>query len=72
LLACFFYAFYPFASWYVPRIAYESLLGLFATLLLLALVNLFQRLSFRRALMVGLLLGITVRCRSLSFLFPLA
>src|SRR5919109_68159 len=32
LIACFFYALYPFASWYVPRIAYETLLGLLVTL----------------------------------------
>jgi 4-amino-4-deoxy-L-arabinose transferase-like glycosyltransferase len=72
LLACFFYAFYPFASWYVPRIAYETLLGFLVTLLTLGLVNLFEKLSFRRALIVGLLLGVTVLCRGLFLLFPVA
>ena len=43
LLACFLYAFYPFASWYVSRIAYETLLGFLVALLVLGLVNLFER-----------------------------
>jgi 4-amino-4-deoxy-L-arabinose transferase-like glycosyltransferase len=72
LLGCFFYAFYPFASWYVSRMAYETLLGFLVALLTLGLVNLFERLSFRRALIVGLLLGVTVLCRGIYLLFPLA
>jgi 4-amino-4-deoxy-L-arabinose transferase-like glycosyltransferase len=72
LIACFFYAFYPFASWYVPRIAYETLLGFLVTLLVLGLINLFEGLSFRRALTVGLLLGITVLCKGMYLLFPFA
>ncbi len=72
LLACFLYAFYPFTSWYVPRIAYETLLGFFVAALVLGLVNLFERLSYRRALFVGLLIGITVLCRGIYLLFPFA
>jgi 4-amino-4-deoxy-L-arabinose transferase-like glycosyltransferase len=72
LMGCFFYAFYPFASWYVPRIAYETLLGFLVALLVLGLINLFEGLSFRRALTVGLLLGITVLCKGMYLLFPFA
>jgi 4-amino-4-deoxy-L-arabinose transferase-like glycosyltransferase len=72
LFSCFFYALYPFASWYVPRIAYETLLAFVVTLLVLSLVMLFERLSFGRALLVGILLGITVLCRSIFLLFPVA
>jgi 4-amino-4-deoxy-L-arabinose transferase-like glycosyltransferase len=72
LIACFLYALYPFASWYVPRIAYETLLGFLVALLTLGLVNLFENLSFRRALLAGLLLGITVLCKGTYLLFPLA
>src|SRR4030095_15147296 len=72
LIACFLYALYPFASWYVPRIAYETFLGFLVALLSLSLVNLFESLSFRRALLVGLLLGITVLCKGTYLLFPLA
>src|SRR3954466_266444 len=35
LIACFLYALYPFAAWYVSRIAYETLLGLLVALLAL-------------------------------------
>src|SRR5262249_23761777 len=72
LIACFLYALYPFASWYVSRIAYETLLGFLVALLTLGLVNLFEDLSFRRAMLVGLLLGITVLCKGSYLLFPLA
>lgn len=72
LVASFSYALYPFASWYVPRIAYETLLGFLVALLVLGLVNLFERLSFARALVVGLLLGITVLCKGMYLLFPFA
>jgi hypothetical protein len=56
----------------VPRIAYETLLGLLIDLLMLALTELFERPSFPRALAAGLVLGITVLCRGLYILFPLA
>jgi len=72
LLSCFLYALYPFASWYVPRIAYESLLGLMITLLALSLVRLFERLSLNRDLLVGVVLGGTVLCRGIFLLFPVA
>jgi 4-amino-4-deoxy-L-arabinose transferase-like glycosyltransferase len=72
LLACFLYAVYPFASWYVSRVAYETLLGFLVALLTLGLIYLFERLSLRRALMVGFLLGVTVLCKGTFLLFPFA
>lgn len=72
LLACFLYAVYPFASWYVSRVAYETLLGFLIALLTLGLVYLFERLSLQRALMVGFLLGVAVLCKGTYLLFPLA
>ena len=72
LLACFLYAVYPFASWYVSRVAYETLLGFLVALLTLGLVYLFERLSLRRALMVGFLLGVVVLCKGTYLLFPFA
>jgi len=72
LIASFLYALYPFASWYVSRVAYETLLGFLVALLVLSLVKLFERLTFERALVVGLLLGITVLCRGTFLLFPFA
>ena len=72
LIACFLYAVYPFASWYVSRVAYETLLGLLVALLTLGLVNLFEYLSFRRSLIVGFLLGFTVLCKGTYLLLPFA
>lgn len=72
LLACFLYAVYPFASWYVSRVAYETLLGFLVALLTLALVYLFERLSLTRALTVGFVLGVTVLCKGTYLLFPFA
>jgi 4-amino-4-deoxy-L-arabinose transferase-like glycosyltransferase len=72
LIGSFFYALYPFASWYVPRIAYETLLGLLVTLLALGVVNVFEELSLRRGLILGLILGITVLCKGTYLLLPLA
>jgi 4-amino-4-deoxy-L-arabinose transferase-like glycosyltransferase len=72
LVACFLYGVYPFSSWYVSRTAYETLLGLLVALLTLGLVYLFEKLSLRRALMVGFLLGVTVLCKGTYLLFPFA
>jgi len=72
VIASLLYAVYPFAAWYVPRIAYETLLGLLIALLMLTLAGLFERPSFLRALAAGVMLGITVLCRGLYILLPLA
>jgi 4-amino-4-deoxy-L-arabinose transferase-like glycosyltransferase len=72
MIACFGYALYPFASWYVPRIAYETLLGFLVTLMVLGLVDLFENLSFRRSVGFGLLLGITILCKGTYLLLPFA
>jgi 4-amino-4-deoxy-L-arabinose transferase-like glycosyltransferase len=72
IIACFCYALYPFASWYVPRIAYETLLGFLVTLMVLGLVNLFENLSIPRSIVFGLALGVTILCKGAYLLLPLA
>lgn len=71
VLAGLIYAFHPFTFVYVSRIANESLSGAMAALLCYALVLLFETLSLRRALGVGVALGAAVLARAIFAFLPL-
>lgn len=71
LLACIIYSVAPFAYWYLSRIAYETVSAFLVSLLTMAMVVMFEKPSYWKALSLGLLLGLTTLCRATFLWFPL-